>query len=171
MTHDTLVALARYNAWANRMVLDAASALDEDELTRISSPSHGSVHSLVLHMLECEAFFLSLCRQEPFSGLPALRGVDDIRRHWDALAQRMHDFAAGLDADAMGRVLEVQIEGSIFRLPVWQLLSQAIIHSVHHRGELSIVVTGQGRPLPTLDILLHFIEQSGQVRPVNHPQS
>ena len=171
MTHDTLLSLTRYNAWANRMVLEAASALSEDELTGPSSPSHGSVQTLLLHMLECEAFFLALCRQEAFDGLPPLRDIAGIRRHWDGLGQRVRGFVAGLDDDGMARVLEVEIAGSAFRLPVWQLLAQAIVHSVHHRGELSIVLTGLGHPLPTMDILLHFIEQSGQVWPVNHPRS
>jgi uncharacterized damage-inducible protein DinB len=170
VTYDTLLALTRYNAWANRMVLEAASALSADEFTRPSSPSHGSVQSLLVHMLECEALFLALSRQEAFDGLPPLCDIASIGRYWDGLGQRMREYAAGLDADAMGRVLEVEIAGSSFRLPVWQLLSQAIVHSVHHRGELSIVLTGLGHPLPTMDILLHFIEQSGQVWPADHPR-
>ncbi|UCC76110.1 MAG: hypothetical protein JSW37_11425, partial [Anaerolineales bacterium] len=41
----------------------------------------------------------------------------------------------------------------------------AVIHSVHHRGELSVVCTGLGYPLSTMDIILHFINQSGQSSP------
>lgn len=37
--------------------------------------------------------------------------------------------------------------------------------SFHHRGELSVVCTGLGYPLPTMDIILHFINQSGQSSP------
>jgi uncharacterized damage-inducible protein DinB len=39
------------------------------------------------------------------------------------------------------------------------------MHSTHHRGELSIVLTELGYPLPTLDIIVHFAEQSGQAWP------
>jgi uncharacterized damage-inducible protein DinB len=45
------------------------------------------------------------------------------------------------------------------------LMLQSLIHSVHHRGELSIVMTGLGHPLPTLDIILHFARESGQPWP------
>jgi len=162
MTPDTLGALAKYNAWANRTVLTVAATLSQEELAAQSSPSHSSVSQLLLHMLECETFFLSLCRGTPFVRLPALPTMADIRAHWDGLSRELCDFVASLTPDGLGRVLQVEIAGSQYQLPIWQLLSQAIVHSTHHRGELSIVLTALGRPLPNLDILLHFIEQSGQ---------
>jgi uncharacterized damage-inducible protein DinB len=55
--------------------------------------------------------------------------------------------------------------GQTLRLPVWQLLIQGFLSSTHHRGELSIVLTQLGHPLPTLDIIIHFVEQSGQTWP------
>ncbi len=47
-------------------------------------------------------------------------------------------------------------------LPRWQFLSQSLLHSFHHRGELSIVMTQLGYPLPTLDPILKYIRDSGQ---------
>ena len=163
MTPDTLGALAKYNAWANRIALEVAGKLSEQELKAQSSPSHSSVCRLLLHMLECETLFLSLCRGTQFVGLPTLPTITDLQEQWDRLGHEMCGFIAALTPEELGRVLQVEIGGSQYRLPVWQLLSQAIIHSTHHRGELSIVLTGLGRQLPNLDILLHFIEQGGQV--------
>jgi uncharacterized damage-inducible protein DinB len=45
---------------------------------------------------------------------------------------------------------------------MWQLLVQAFVHSTHHRAELAILLGQMGHPLPTLDILIHFAQQSGQ---------
>ena len=45
------------------------------------------------------------------------------------------------------------------------LLALYIYNSIHRRGELSIVLSGLGHPLPTLDIILHFFAQSGQEWP------
>jgi len=48
-------------------------------------------------------------------------------------------------------------------LPRWQMLAQSLLQSIHHRGELSIVMTQLGYPLPTLDPIIQFIKESGQV--------
>jgi len=60
-------------------------------------------------------------------------------------------------------VVDIQIKQKPFRLARWQMLTQSLIHSVHHHGELSIVMTGLGYPLPTLDPILKYIRDSGQV--------
>nr|MBP9041735.1 hypothetical protein [Anaerolineaceae bacterium] len=59
--------------------------------------------------------------------------------------------------------ITVQIGAGRFTLPRWQLLAQSLIHSIHHRGELSIVMTELGYPLPTLDPILKYVNDSGQV--------
>ena len=164
MTRDTLLALAGYNVYANRLVMDTAAKLSEEELTRKCSPSQGTVRALLLHMLGGEAYFLAASQQRPFDP-PKLSTLAEIRAYTMQVGQELKAFVAASSEDELERVLAVDIAGESFRLPIWQLLSQAVMHSTHHRGELSIVLTQLGYPLPTLDILIHFIEQSGQVWP------
>lgn len=42
---------------------------------------------------------------------------------------------------------------------------QAFVQSTHPRGELSIVLSQLGQSLPTLDIIIPFVTDSGQVWP------
>ena len=49
-----------------------------------------------------------------------------------------------------------------FNFPVWQIVLQVYNHSMIHRGELSILLTELGHPLPNMDILIQFGEQTGQ---------
>jgi uncharacterized damage-inducible protein DinB len=167
MNPDGLLALYTYNAYANDIVLETAAHLAEDELTRQSSPSHGSVHALLVHMLECEAFFLSCCQGQPPAGCDraGLSGVAGIRRCWSSLAQTQREFITALDENDLRREILLPFGEGQPHLSLWQLLVQAFVHSTHHRGELSIVLSGLGRPLPTLDIILHFFAQSGQEWP------
>jgi uncharacterized damage-inducible protein DinB len=62
-------------------------------------------------------------------------------------------------------VIEISMGGKPLKLARWQMLAQSLISSVHHRGELSIVMTGLGYPLPTLDPILQFVKESGQEWP------
>lgn len=167
MNREGLLTLYAYNVYANRLVLNTAEKLTSDEFTRKSSPSHDSVRGILAHMLECEAYFLSLCQGLPIlveeAGLPNL---PSIRRTWNELEQQQVDFLRTLPDADLTHPVQMQIRGRQLVFPIWQMLTQAMIHSTHHRGELSIVLTELGHPLPTLDIIGHFIQQSGQSWPV-----
>ena len=162
MNRDGLLALYSYNAYAARIVFSIASQLTETQFTQRSSPSHNSVRELLIHMLESEAFFLSVCTGEIIEELPALQTAANIHDFWEILAKDTQEYIARLTDTELLQDVEIPIRGKVYYLPIWQALLQGFVHSTHHRGELSIVLTELGRPLPTLDILLQFIDQSGQ---------
>jgi uncharacterized damage-inducible protein DinB len=91
-----------------------------------------------------------------------LSTLPSIRRYWSKLEQEQLDIIGTLNEADMIRDVQVQLGKQQLVFPVWELLVQALVHSIHHRGELSIVLTELGHPLPTLDIILQFIKQSGQ---------
>jgi len=167
MDRDGLFALHDYNLYANRLMLDVAAQLSEDELVRESNPSHGSVRALLHHMVACEAFFLASCRgnTDLKFNTSELPGLDDIRRYWDELGHEQRDYISSLDENDLARGVSLSLRDRPYHLPIWQLLIQAFVHSTHHRGELSIVLTELGYPLPTLDIIQYFFQQSGQQWP------
>jgi uncharacterized damage-inducible protein DinB len=51
-------------------------------------------------------------------------------------------------------IIPIQIRQRSFRLPRWQFPALALVHSIHHRGERSIVHTELGYPLPTINPIL-----------------
>ncbi|MFZ5880014.1 MAG: DinB family protein [Chloroflexota bacterium] len=158
---DGLLALYAYNAHANKLVLDTAEKMTVEQFTQKSSPSHDSVRGILSHMLECEAYFLAECQGRVLDE-EDISSLETICRRWLALEREQVAFIQSLSGAELARIVQLQIRGQQLAFPVWELMTQAMIHSVHHRGELSIVMTGLGYPLPTLDILLHFIKQSGQ---------
>jgi uncharacterized damage-inducible protein DinB len=162
MNRDGLLALYEYNADAHHIVFDGLAQLTPDEFTRAPSPSHASIRGLVFHMLECEAWFLSLCQGRPMQELD-LPTLDDLRRFQLELEREQLAFIAALAESDLARDLQVQFGERPLHFPMWQLLTQAFVHSTHHRAELAILLGQMGRPLPTLDIILHFTRQSGQV--------
>ncbi|HSB65145.1 MAG TPA: DinB family protein [Anaerolineales bacterium] len=166
INQDGLLALYTYNIYANKLVLETAENLTEKEFAQECSPSRGSVHGLLSHMLECEAFFLAQCQEHSVElEFVDLSTLANIRRYWHKLEQEQLDFIGSLNEADLVRNIQVQLREQQLVFPVWQLLVQALIHSVHHRGELSIVLSALNHPLPTLDIILHFIKQSGQSWP------
>lgn len=166
MDQDLLVALYNYNTYANRLVLETVARLSHDEFTRPASPSHESVQMLMLHMIRSETFFLKQAQGQPLPPRPTTAPtLAQIWAYVDQLAQEQEAFVHSLTENDLKREVEYEIGGQSLRLPVWQILTQAFVHSTHHRGELSIVLSGLGYPLPTLDIIIPFVTQSGQKWP------
>ncbi|MBI5563759.1 MAG: DinB family protein [Chloroflexi bacterium] len=163
MNRDGLLAICAYNAYANHLVLNTVKHLSADELTRPSSPSHESVLKMLWHMLAVEANFLARCQGTAIER-PDLPTLAEVARYWSEIERSTQYFIAAQSDDDLAREVIAFTDRSL-HFPVWQLLLQACLHSTHHRGELSVVLTELSYPLPTLDIIVHFAEQSGQVWP------
>jgi uncharacterized damage-inducible protein DinB len=165
LAKNSLLEMYRYNAYANRLVLNEIEKLSDEEFNRTTSPSQGSVHQLLRHLLRSEVFFLAVCAGEKPNPPDPVMAAD-----FRALINYIEEIAATLlaDIDEIGlqQVVPFDLHATILHFPVWQLLVQAYTHATHHRGELSIVLTELGFPLPTLDIIIFFAAESGQPWPV-----
>ena len=168
MDRDSLLTLYGYSAYANRLVLHTAAELSAEDFTRECSPSHGSIRGLVLHMLETQAFFLARCGGYSFEDIfdpdhfPTATKIQD---YWDNLEHETCAFLTRLcDVDLERELVPFQ-RFPTMHFPMWQLLYQAFHHMTQHRGELSILLTELGHPLPNLDIIVYFAQQSGQPWP------
>ncbi len=164
MNRDGLLALYAYNAYANNLLLDGLAQLSEDEFTREFGPSHGSIRGLLLHVLECEAWFLAICQERTLEE-PDLHTLDDVRRYQSDLEREQREFIGSLTEADLACDLTIELRDHPYQFTIWQLLVQAFVHSTHHRGELAILLGQMGHPLPTLDIIIHFMKESGQEWP------
>ena len=164
MQPNLLLELYEYNQYANRVVLETAGKLRLTDLYRESSPSHGSVFGLLAHMLAVETGYLANCRGELFK-FERPTTLEDLAQRWETLAEGQLAYLAELKESQLVEVVPARIGSQDFQFPRWQLMAQALIHSTHHRGELSIILTEIGQPLPVLDIIIPFAEESGQPWP------
>jgi len=164
MDRDSLLTLGDFNAYANQQVLAVAARLSADQLVRQASPSHGTVRALLLHILEGERYFLSACQRSPFvpQEFESLSTVDEICEYWQRLAREVHAFIAGLDDAAVARDHTIALGPQEYHFPMWQWFASSFAHSALHRGELSVVLTKLGHPLPDIDMLVYLVEQTGQ---------
>jgi uncharacterized damage-inducible protein DinB len=161
---DGLLTLYEYNAYANHLVLAEMAKMSDAEFVRQISPSHGCVRDLFVHILLVQSGYLSYCLKQP-SVQPPLPAFTDVRDYCLRLDVKTNSFIDSCSDDDLTQNLEINLRNHPFRFPVWQMLLQPVVHAIHHRGELSIGMTGLGYPLPTLDIVIPFAEQSGQPWP------
>jgi uncharacterized damage-inducible protein DinB len=162
---SALLVMHQYNDYANALVLDTAEKMTAEELTRECSPSHGSVKKLLLHIALCEYGFMLRCTGIPLDSITEDFEVLDlagIRALFARVAKMRQDYLDIVNENELNEIITIQMKQKPLDLARWQMLAQSLIHSTHHRGELSIVMTGLGYPLPTLDVILQFIRESGQ---------
>jgi uncharacterized damage-inducible protein DinB len=164
LSKNTLMELARYDTYANRLVLAEAEKLSDGDFNRTTSPSHGSVSQLLQHLLRSEVFFIEACAGEKLTP-PEPVSAAEFCMLIDYVEEKAVALLAGLDEPGLQQIGQIDLHGTILKFPFWQLLAQAYTHATHHRGELSIVLTEMGRPLPTLDIILFFAAESKQPWP------
>lgn len=168
LNKSALLVLHNINSHANQLVLQTAVGMDESAFTAQSSPSHGSVQALLTHMLTTEFFFLARSEGKPVNpkSVPdKTLSLTEITAAFSQIADERLKYLNWVTEDKLAEVIEIPIGGQVFKLARWQLLTQSLLHSAHHRGELSIVMTGLGHPLPTLDAIITFIQESGQTWP------
>lgn len=161
-----LFSLAKYNAYANRMLLETAANISTTQLESTPSPSRNSVLRLIQHMLATEGEYLTLCQEKSFKFIRAeYSTIENLRTLSGRLGANFHQWLEALSEEDLQRVLDVKIGDYQFRFPIWQLLIQAFMHSSEHRGELSILLSSLGHPVPISDIIVHFAQESGQSWP------
>src|SRR5580658_5521919 len=95
---DALRLHLEYSAWASQRMLDAASRLTEEELSRDFKTSEKCVVSTLAHAFAADRFWLGR-----FQGNPPATFIDDkdrdfhvLRKEWPALQQRWKEWAASL---------------------------------------------------------------------------
>jgi uncharacterized damage-inducible protein DinB len=164
LDRDGLLVLCDYNTYANQKVLDAASRLDEDQINHDFKMCRCSVGQTLQHMLDAEVYFLRLCQDEKYAEMPAPK-AGRVVNYWGTIPEETRSFLEKQGKQDLQREVQVQFGEHSFSFPVWQMMAQVFNHSMIHRGELSIFMTELGQPLPDLDILIHFVKESGQSWP------
>jgi|GEM_PF-1195548 len=160
-----LLVLHKYNDFANKLLLDTAAKMSEEEFTRESSPSNGSVRGLIMHFILCEYSFILRCNGTPLESINEDFDnftFDQIRELFTRVANLRQGYLETAGDEGLNEIVHLTIRKLPLDLPRWQMLAQSLLQSIHHRGELSIVMTLLGYPLPTLDPIIQFVKESGQ---------
>lgn len=167
MDRDTLLILYRFHIEANEIMLDTIAHLSHDQFTRRLSPSHDTVRNLLRHILGGDVFFMGVTQgQEPdMSEFDELEAFGSIQARFGEVARDMLRYLETLTDDDLACPVVTNFGEASFTLPLWQTLFQQIMHAHMHRGELSIILSGLGHPLPTIDLFVYFVKASGQAWP------
>ena len=164
MTVQDLKVLFDYSYWANDRLCRVLSQLTTDQFTQSVAGSYGSIRNTMVHMLSAEWGWLERCGGT-LRG-PALTAQDyptvaSLFDRWTDVEARVREFLSTLQDEDLGRVVEFAIgSGSKQSMALGQLMHHAVIHGVHHRGQVALLLRVLGHVPGNFDILLYYAQHS-----------
>ena len=154
-----------YNVWANHRSLLAARGLTREQFFRQLGHSWGSVHGVLLHIMNSEWIWLSRWKGHSPDAFPPANEfptLEALQERWEALETEMQEFLVSQTPDS----LELQIQyrttrGSPRSQVLWQMMAHVPNHGTHHRGELAAMFATLDVEHEEEDFLHYFLEKQG----------
>jgi uncharacterized damage-inducible protein DinB len=151
---------ARYNAWANALVYDAAGRLSDADYRADRGAFFKSMHGTLNHLLVGDRIWMQRftgAGEAPdkldailYEDFPALRAA---RRDED---ERIIRYVEGLgDADFSGRIRFRTIsKPQMLEQDLAPALDHFFNHQTHHRGQAHMLLTAIKGEAPSLDLIM-----------------
>lgn len=158
---DHFKTFARYNAWANGRLYEAAGQLDDAAYFLDRRGFFGSIHRTLNHLVLTDRIWLGRIVGEPNPPV-ALSHVlyDDrreLRRAREAEDARLIQIVDGLGEEAMARELTyANMAGAPQRTPMAHVMAHLFNHETHHRGQVHDMLSQAGLKPPELDLIFYL---------------
>jgi uncharacterized damage-inducible protein DinB len=157
-----MMSLYEYNAWADRRVLEAASALTKEQFTKQLGSSFSSVRDTLSHIYGGEWVWLERFQGRSPSAFPDDSEFADIvklKASWAVLEPALLNFVRGLTQEDLDRVMEYKtFKFGVYRNPLWQSMQHLVNHGTYHRGQVTTMLRQLGAQ-PILTDLMHFYRE------------
>jgi uncharacterized damage-inducible protein DinB len=149
MTENFLVKLFEHNNWANHQIIQACSALSDEQLDAgPQSATKGSIRLTLSHLVTSQQGYLSLLTLPVEARLnvpPAFAGLQES-------AKISGEGLLALARDEPGKPLKTQLQTKDgYFVEPWVVMVQAINHATEHREQISSMLSALGVTPPDLD--------------------
>ena len=150
MTADFLEKLFEHNNWANQQIIQACSALTDEQLdAEPQSATQGSIRSTLLHLVGAQQGYLRLLtlsldeRRERVT-------VDfaDLEKSAASSGERL--LALARDPSKLAVKAPIQTTNGYFTEP-WVVMVQIINHATEHREQIKSMLSALGITPPDID--------------------
>ncbi len=167
VTPELIRFLFQYNAWADLRILEACSALSNEQFTRSLGSSFSSVRDTVAHLYGAEWVWNERIQGRSPSTLvsgAAYPDLDSIRTALEEMDRYYIDYVSKLTQQDMDQIIRYKgFTGDEFSNPLWQSLHQLTNHASYHRGQVVTMLRQLGVKPVSTDLILFYREQAAAV--------
>jgi uncharacterized damage-inducible protein DinB len=165
MTIHDLATLYDYSTWANAKLFRAMADLSAEAFVQPVAGSYGSVRNTLVHVMSTEWGWTSRCGGPP---RPAKLNAADfptpesVAKTWQTVEGHVRSFLASLSDDDLAREVSYPGSGGATRaMPLVELMHHAILHAMHHRGQVALLLRELGVAPGNVDLLFYYAERRG----------
>ncbi len=164
MNLQDLTLLYDYNYWANDRLLSAAAGLSPEQFAAPSLHSHGGLRGTLLHILDTEYGWRSLCQHNtltPDLAEEEFPTLDHLAARWRDEENAMRAYLASLTDAALDGPVRYETHTGLKRERVlWHCLLHVVNHGTQHRAEAADLLTHFGASPGDVDFTLFLSERS-----------
>lgn len=160
-----LQTLYDYSYWANKRLFAVINQLAPEQFTQNVAGSYGSIRNTLVHVMSAEWGWLDRCGGHPRG--PKLNPddfptVESVTSTWNKVEGWVREFLATLKDEDLNRMVEFSFNPPHqHSLSVGNLLQHSIIHAVHHRGQVAMLLRMLGYTPGNIDIMIYYEEKKG----------
>ncbi len=154
---ELLQQYARYNIWANKLLIDVLQKLDNEQLDAEIQSSFPSIRKTVYHMWSAEDIWLQrlqLAEQPVWAESVFSGGFETALGKWqDTSAGILAFVEKQYNDDSFRHILQYyNLKKISFKVPVSTVLMQVFNHATYHRGQLVTMLRQAGvKKIPGTD--------------------
>jgi uncharacterized damage-inducible protein DinB len=168
VTLELLRVLFQYNQWADRRLLDACSALTNEQFTRDLGSSFRSVRDTLVHLYGAEWVWNERIEGRSPTSLVAGTGFPDlasVRAKLEEMDSYYLDYVTRLTLQDLEHVIHYKsFAGEDLSNPLWQTLHQLTNHASYHRGQVTTLLRQLGAKPVTTDLIAFYRERAAAAR-------
>lgn len=144
-----LLQLARYNVWANKLMIETLLQLDERRLDMVIESSFSSIRKTVYHMWSAEDIWMQRLHlaEQPVWAESAFKGdFEEAVKKWGQVSKKIQTFVEKqFSDDSFTHVVQYyNLKRQHTKVPVYVCLLQAFNHATYHRGQLVTMLRQAG---------------------------
>ena len=149
MNENSLAKLFEHNNWANLQILQACSALSDEQLdAEPQSATQGSIRSTLSHLITAQRGYLSLLtlpvEARPNTPLAFTELQKSTRISGEGL------LALARDKSSISLTTQLRTRDGFFVAP-WVVMLQVINHATEHREQIKSMLSALGVTPPEID--------------------
>lgn len=149
MNENILTKLFEHNNWANLQIIQACSALSDEQLdAEPQTATKGSIRSTLWHLIESQEDYLSqLMGIEARFSWQAPPGFDELQQAASSTGEGL----IALTRNESDISLKTPFQKDGYSIEPWVVMVQAINHAAEHREQIKSMLSSLGTPPPRID--------------------
>jgi uncharacterized damage-inducible protein DinB len=149
MTENMLVKLFEHNNWANREIIQACSALSDEQLdAEPQSATKGSIRRTLVHLVAARQGYLSLLTLPVEARRDAAPAFAELQQAASISGEELLALVRGQPSKQLNTQLRTT-DG--YLVEPWVVMVQVINHATEHREQISSMLSALGVTAPDLD--------------------